>query len=95
VNGGIIGPANIPTQTTASGVWTLEEQFLAMTYIWWFIGQMLRADLVSYQQLTMPCYEPVLNITDNSNRCRPFRKLWCLNAGTATRETPQQFSQCQ
>ena len=28
-NGGIIGPANIPTTTSAKGVWSLMEQFLA------------------------------------------------------------------
>ena len=28
-NGGIIGPANVPTTLKASGLWTLEEQYLA------------------------------------------------------------------
>ena len=29
-NGGIIGPANDPTDSVASGVWSLNEQFLAL-----------------------------------------------------------------
>lgn len=28
-NGGVIGPANIPTQSAAKGVWSLMEQFIA------------------------------------------------------------------
>lgn len=38
MNGGIIGVANIPTKTTASGVWTLEEQFLARVQDIWPTG---------------------------------------------------------
>jgi hypothetical protein len=37
-NGGIIGVANIPTKTTASGVWTLQEQFLARAQDIWPTG---------------------------------------------------------
>jgi len=29
-NGGIIGPPNIPTSTTATGVWQQEEQYEAI-----------------------------------------------------------------
>lgn len=37
-NGGIIGVVNTPTSTAASGVWTLEEQFLARAANIWPIG---------------------------------------------------------
>jgi hypothetical protein len=34
-NGGIIGVSNVPTQLSASGVWTLQEQFLARAQDIW------------------------------------------------------------
>jgi hypothetical protein len=52
-NGGIIGPANIPTQSAAKGVWSLQEQYLAQRQGIWPLS-ILPDPYFEYTTLLLP-----------------------------------------
>ena len=54
-NGGVIGPANIPTTTSAKGVWSLMEQFLAQRQgIWPVTGYTIVQTFTATSTWTCP-----------------------------------------
>jgi hypothetical protein len=52
-NGGVIGPANIPTQSAAKGVWSLQEQYLAQRQGIWPLS-ILPDPYFEYTTLLLP-----------------------------------------
>jgi hypothetical protein len=69
-NGGIIGPANDPTDSVASGVWSLNEQFLALLGNNWPLGVRPRlntsSSLVVVGVVITLVVEEVLGVTEQT-----------------------------